>query len=113
MTEIGYHKKATIEADVEFLSVGEWRSELQILVEDLVDQEGNTKNVKSLQKDAAVAWSKVNAVYPMILVGAPFRKRQFRVLIVFSAGASREYVGRPDNGGRPPYVFCLLRACNR
>lgn len=68
VTEISYHTKKTIDADVSFLGEAEWRSELKLLVEDLVDEDGNVKSVKSLQNEAGIAWSKVHAVYPMISV---------------------------------------------
>ena len=74
VTEISYHDKETINADVSFLSEAEWRSELKILVEDLVDEDGKVKSVKSLNNEAGVAWSKVHAVYPSILV----RRLSFR-----------------------------------
>ncbi|KAF8310147.1 hypothetical protein DL93DRAFT_2062306 [Clavulina sp. PMI_390] len=66
VTEISYHKKKTIDADVSFLTEAEWRSELKLLVEDLVDEQGNIKSVKNLGNEAGVAWSKVHAVYPGI-----------------------------------------------
>ncbi|KAJ7179183.1 hypothetical protein C8R46DRAFT_1072781 [Mycena filopes] len=55
VTEIAYHKKKTIDADVSFLSETEWKEELEILLGDL-----------TLKSDAGVAWQKVHAVYPTI-----------------------------------------------
>ncbi|KAI0773956.1 hypothetical protein C8Q74DRAFT_798482 [Fomes fomentarius] len=66
VTEIGYHKKKTIDGDVSFLSEEEWRQELSVLLDDLVDEEGNLKRSTDLRSDAGVAWSKVHAVYPSI-----------------------------------------------
>ncbi|KAI0049607.1 hypothetical protein FA95DRAFT_1556704 [Auriscalpium vulgare] len=66
VTEIAYHKKATIDADVSFLSEKEWRDELKVLLDDLVDEEGNLKRTTNLNSDAGIAWSKVHAVYPSI-----------------------------------------------
>ncbi|KAH9943050.1 uncharacterized protein BXZ73DRAFT_40115 [Epithele typhae] len=65
VTEIAYHKK-TIDGDVSFLSEHEWRDELKVLVEDMVDEDGNIKRSTDLRSDAGVAWSKVHAVYPSI-----------------------------------------------
>ncbi|KAJ7095314.1 hypothetical protein B0H15DRAFT_881283 [Mycena belliarum] len=66
VTEIAYHKKKTIDADVSFLSEGEWKAELEILLGDLVDEDGNLKRSTDLKSDAGVAWQKVHAVYPTI-----------------------------------------------
>ncbi|KAI0069058.1 hypothetical protein BV25DRAFT_1817993 [Artomyces pyxidatus] len=66
VTEIAYHKKPTIDADVSFLSEREWRDELKVLLDDLVDEDGNVKRTTNLNSDAGVAWSKVHAVYPSI-----------------------------------------------
>lgn len=59
VTEISYHTKKTIEADVSFLSETEWRQELTVLLDDLVDEEGNLKRSTDLRSDAGVAWQKV------------------------------------------------------
>ncbi|RPD61950.1 hypothetical protein L226DRAFT_613292 [Lentinus tigrinus ALCF2SS1-7] len=66
VTEIGYHKKKTIDGDVSFLTEQEWREELSVLLDDLVDEDGNPKRSTDLRTDAGVAWSKVHAVYPSI-----------------------------------------------
>ncbi|CAL1702209.1 unnamed protein product [Somion occarium] len=66
VTEIGYHPKRTIDADVSFLSEKEWREELAVLLDDLVDEEGNLKRSTDLRSDAGVAWQKVHAVYPKV-----------------------------------------------
>ena len=66
VTEIGYHKKKTIDGDVSFLTKQEWREELSVLLDDLVDEDGNPKRSTDLRTDAGVAWSKVHAVYPSI-----------------------------------------------
>lgn len=60
VTEIGYHAKRTIEGDVSFLSEKEWRDELAVLLDDLVDEDGNLKRSTDLRSDAGVAWSKVS-----------------------------------------------------
>ncbi|THH33781.1 hypothetical protein EUX98_g424 [Antrodiella citrinella] len=66
VTEIGYHVKKTIDGDVSFLSEKEWRDELAVLLDDLVDEDGNLKRSTDLRSDAGVAWSKVHAVYPTV-----------------------------------------------
>lgn len=59
VTELAYHKKPTIDADISFLSEKEWRDELKVLLQDLVDDEGTIKRANDLKSDAGVAWSKV------------------------------------------------------
>ncbi|CCM01707.1 uncharacterized protein FIBRA_03772 [Fibroporia radiculosa] len=66
VTEIGYHTKKTIDADVSFLSENEWRDELAVLLDDMIDETGNVKRTTDLRGDAGVAWQKVHAVYPLI-----------------------------------------------
>jgi hypothetical protein len=62
VTEIAYHAKKTIDADVSFLSEGEWKQELEVLLDDLVDEDGNLKRSTDMRSDAGVAWSKVTSV---------------------------------------------------
>ncbi|KAG2348817.1 hypothetical protein BDR05DRAFT_873352 [Suillus weaverae] len=66
VTEIAYHAAPTINADVSFLSEAEWRAELAVLLDDLVDGDGNLKRTTDLRSDSGVAWHKVHAVYPSI-----------------------------------------------
>ncbi|TBU32140.1 hypothetical protein BD311DRAFT_775680 [Dichomitus squalens] len=66
VTEIAYHKKKTIDGAVSFLTEQEWRDELKVLLDDLVDEDGNLKRSTDLRSDAGIAWSKVHAVYPNI-----------------------------------------------
>ncbi|KAG0709554.1 hypothetical protein DFH29DRAFT_792939, partial [Suillus ampliporus] len=66
VTEIAYHAAPTINADVSFLSETEWRQELTVLLDDLMDEDGNLKRTTDLRSDAGVAWHKVHAVYPSI-----------------------------------------------
>ncbi|KAI0758261.1 Dynamin family-domain-containing protein [Irpex lacteus] len=66
VTEIAHHAKKTIEGDVSFLSEAEWRQELTVLLDDLVDEDGNLKRSTDLRSDAGVAWQKVHAVYPAV-----------------------------------------------
>ncbi|KAF7352854.1 Nuclear GTPase SLIP-GC [Mycena venus] len=66
VTEIAYHKKKTIDADVSFLTKNEWKAELNILLGDLVEEDGTLKRSTDLTSDAGVAYSKVHAVYPTV-----------------------------------------------
>lgn len=66
VTEIAYHSKPTIEADVSFLTETEWKEELGILIDDLVDEDGHLRRLTDLKSDAGIAWSKVHAVYPKL-----------------------------------------------
>lgn len=62
VTEIAYHTKPTIDADVSFLSEAEWKQELTVLLTDLVDEDGSIKRSTDLKSDAGVAWQKVHLV---------------------------------------------------
>ncbi|KAJ7068199.1 hypothetical protein C8F01DRAFT_1117262 [Mycena amicta] len=66
VTEIAFNTKSTIDADISFLSKEEWKAELQILLDDLTEEDGNLKRTTDLKSDAGVAWQKVHAVYPTI-----------------------------------------------
>jgi hypothetical protein len=59
VTEIAYHKRNTIDADIEFLTKEEWLTELDVLLADLMDEEGNLKHASGMRNDAGVAWHKV------------------------------------------------------
>lgn len=63
MTEIGYHDKDTIVAEVEFLALAEWKAELEILLDDLVEEDGHLKRLSDLRSDAGVAWHKVGVLF--------------------------------------------------
>ncbi|KAL5508154.1 hypothetical protein ACEPAH_5772 [Sanghuangporus vaninii] len=66
VTEISYHKKKTIEADVSFLSEKEWRDELEVLLDDLLEEDGSFRRTTDLRSEAGVAWHKVHALYPTL-----------------------------------------------
>ncbi|KAK0490958.1 hypothetical protein IW261DRAFT_1434849 [Armillaria novae-zelandiae] len=66
VTEIAYHDKPTVDANVSFLTAAEWKEELSVLLQDLVDEDGTIKRSNDLKSDAGVAWQKVHAVYPSI-----------------------------------------------
>jgi hypothetical protein len=59
VTEIAYHNKPIIEADISFLSEEEWREELTVLLDDLIEEDGDLKHTTNLNGDAGVARSKV------------------------------------------------------
>jgi hypothetical protein len=61
VTEIAYHDKPTIDADVSFLTLGEWKEELEVLLDDLVDEDRNVRRATDLRSEAGVAWHKVEA----------------------------------------------------
>ncbi|KAG0709519.1 hypothetical protein DFH29DRAFT_869853 [Suillus ampliporus] len=66
VTEIAYHAALTIDADVSFLSEAEWRDELAVLLDNLLDEVGKLRRTTDLGSDAGIAWHKVHAVYPSI-----------------------------------------------
>ncbi|KAJ7180949.1 hypothetical protein C8R46DRAFT_1319421 [Mycena filopes] len=66
VTEVAYHKKKTIDAEVSFLWETEWKQELEILLGDLVEEDGTLKRSADLKSDASVAWQKVQAAYPTL-----------------------------------------------
>ncbi|KAF7313741.1 hypothetical protein HMN09_00531200 [Mycena chlorophos] len=68
VTEIAFNAKPTIEADISFLSRDEWKAELQILLDDLTEEDGSPKRTNDLKSDAGVAWQKVHAVYPTMII---------------------------------------------
>ena len=59
VTELSYHDKPTIEADVSFLSEDEWKKELTILLQDLQDVNRNARRATGLGAHAKVALQKV------------------------------------------------------
>jgi hypothetical protein len=63
VTEIAYHDKPTIDADVSFLTEDEWKQELSVLLHDLVDEDGSLKRINDLKSDAGVAWHKVHKLH--------------------------------------------------
>jgi hypothetical protein len=61
VTEIRYHNfadKRHISAEVSFLTLEEWKDELNVLLKDL--QEGRPRRESDLDGEAAIAYSKVN-----------------------------------------------------
>ena len=61
VTEISYHDKKTIEADVTFLSRQEWRDEIEVLLTDMVGEDGQLRRLSDLNNEAGIAWHKVHA----------------------------------------------------
>jgi hypothetical protein len=66
VTEIAYHAKNTIDADVSFLSEAEWRQELGVLLQDLVDEDGNLKRTTNLNSEVGIAWQKVCFLFSVV-----------------------------------------------
>jgi hypothetical protein len=62
ITEISYHKKKAIEADISFLTKDEWKAELEILLEDMVEEDGSLRRFTDMRSDAGIAWQKVCAI---------------------------------------------------
>lgn len=60
VTEIAYHDKASIDADVSFLTLQEWKQELEVLLNDLVDEDRKARRAIDLRGAAGIAWHKVN-----------------------------------------------------
>ncbi|KAI0771460.1 hypothetical protein BD413DRAFT_548706 [Trametes elegans] len=46
--------------------IPQWRDEFTVLLDDLVDEDGNVKQSTDLRSDAGIVWSKIHAVYPNI-----------------------------------------------
>ena len=63
VTEISHKTGRSIEADVSFLSRDEWKAELDGLLSDLTDEDGNIKRVSDLKSEAGVAWHKVSGLF--------------------------------------------------
>lgn len=59
VTEISYHDKKSVDADVAFLSRKEWRDEIEVLLSDMVDEDGQLRRLTDLKSEAGVAWHKV------------------------------------------------------
>lgn len=103
VTEIAYHAAPTIDADVSFLSEVEWRKELVILRDDLVDQDGDLKRITNLRSDAGIAWHKVSWEEP--LVYWYLMNTDQCCISIYYSGAARSYDSRPNFGLRSKYVF--------
>ncbi|KAK0486897.1 hypothetical protein EDD18DRAFT_1192269 [Armillaria luteobubalina] len=81
VTEIAYHDKPTIDADVSFLTEAEWKEELSVLLQDLVDEGGTIKRSNDLKSDAGIAWQKVHAIYPSISQEALVRMTPEEIIV--------------------------------
>lgn len=96
VTEIGYHTKSTIDADVSFLSLAEWKSELTQLLHDMVDEMGNLKRSADLKSDAGIAWSKVRRFTKLESLKWLSTVDECR-LSLYQSRRSRPYVCRSDH----------------
>lgn len=73
VTELSYNYSGeTIRAEVEFLSADEWRAELHILRDGLIDDEGNCRRVSDEGTEAGAAWARIHSVYPMLHQNAEY-----------------------------------------
>ena len=66
VTEISYnHEEQPYRAQVEFISLADWRKELETLFHDLIDTNGAvSKESSNEDTDAGIAYAKIKAVYP-------------------------------------------------
>jgi energy-coupling factor transporter ATP-binding protein EcfA2 len=61
ITEISYQPQKSIAADVSFLNYEDWKAELVVLLEDMIDEDGSLKRSTDLRSDAGIAWHKVSS----------------------------------------------------
>ncbi|KAJ2936142.1 hypothetical protein H1R20_g952, partial [Candolleomyces eurysporus] len=85
VTEIRYHNFANkhhIAADVSFMTLEEWREELDVLLQDLAGDIGARRpmRVADLSSEAAIAYAKVHAVYPTISLDQLMRMKVDEIL---------------------------------
>lgn len=67
VTEISYNFDNDLyRAEIEFISQDEWRKELTVLYQELLDTSGNIAREAGLNEDseAGIAYAKLKAVYP-------------------------------------------------
>lgn len=67
VTEISYNyeEKYPYCAQIEFISPADWRKELEILFQDLLDGDGKvSRECSNEDTDAGIAYAKIKAVYP-------------------------------------------------
>jgi hypothetical protein len=67
VTKIAYHKGKSFEADITFLSEAEWRSEVAILLKDILDEEERPILATDLNSEAGIALAKVIGFYSLFL----------------------------------------------
>lgn len=86
VTEISYnYEEQPYNAQIEFITLADWRKELETFFSDLIDSDGKvSRECKNEDSDAGVAYAKIKAVYPQkteedseqldrVLVGSKFR----------------------------------------
>ncbi|KAI4255106.1 MAG: hypothetical protein LQ352_002735 [Teloschistes flavicans] len=68
VTEISWNDhEQPYRAEIEFISPEDWRKELEILFNDLLDMNGNvSRDSTNEDSDAGVAYAKIKAVYPQM-----------------------------------------------
>lgn len=93
VTEISYHNRRTIDADIDFLSTEQWKSELEVLLQDLQDDEGHLKRVSDMRNDAGVAWHKEGLLL-LLFIYFTNKPAGPRCLPKVDRGAAHQDVGR-------------------
>lgn len=66
VTEISYnYEEKPYHAQIEFITLSEWRKELETLYTDLIDAEGKvSRECTNEDSDAGIAYAKIKAVHP-------------------------------------------------
>ncbi|KAL8823786.1 MAG: hypothetical protein Q9191_005550 [Dirinaria sp. TL-2023a] len=66
VTEISYnYEQAPYRAEIEFISVADWRKELETMFSDLLDSDGKvSRECSNEDTEAGIAYAKIKAVYP-------------------------------------------------
>ncbi|KAK4691905.1 hypothetical protein P7C70_g9241, partial [Phenoliferia sp. Uapishka_3] len=73
VTEIAYNfKDDKIRAEVEFLTPEEWKAELAVLRDDLIDDDGRCRRVQDEASEAGAAWARIHSVYPNLHQNAEY-----------------------------------------
>ena len=52
VTQISYHDKSTIEADIEFMSEADWREEVSKLLGDVLNDQSSVRDAKAVAGQA-------------------------------------------------------------
>ena len=69
VTELSYNSSPdyAYRAEVEFINIEDWKKELTILFNDLIDENGNvSRDATKEDSDASTAYAKIKAVYPKL-----------------------------------------------
>lgn len=104
VTEISYNSKNDLyRAEIEFISQAEWRKELTVLFQELLDSHGNISREAVLNEDseAGIAYAKLRAVYPHLTkdtmaTATPERLMEHKNANVLGTVKDIEYDNAPD-----------------